>query len=231
MSKLTKRQTEILTLIENHMAATGAPPTRAEIAKIMGFSSPNAAEDHLKALARKGIIKLVPGTSRGIRLVNVSNNLVHLHNNLPKTVRNTNSDHHSTSEVAQPNFAGIPIIGSVAAGNPILATEHIEDFYAIGKHAFKPAVDYLLRVRGDSMLHAGILDGDLLAVHSTTNIQQGQIVVARINDEVTVKRFYQDGFNVRLKAENPNFAPIDIDLRGQKLNIEGIAVGVVRNFN
>lgn len=225
MSKLTKRQTEILTLIENHMATTGAPPTRAEIAKIMGFSSPNAAEDHLKALARKGIIKLVPGTSRGIRIVNgdysaKSNTDPHItHLNVSRT----NVHSHANNR--------IPIVGAVAAGHPILATEHIEDFYDIGKNAFKPAVDYLLRVKGDSMINAGILNGDLLAVHTTTEIQQGQIIVARINDEVTVKRFYRDGFNVRLKAENPDFSPIDVDLREQKLAIEGLAVGVIRNLN
>lgn len=198
MTKLTKRQTEILQLIQDQMAATGSPPTRAEIATRMGFKSPNAAEDHLRALARKNIIELIPGTSRGIRLL----------------IDNT----------------GLPIIGSVAAGQPILAQEHIQDTYKIDKNVFKPFADYLLRVKGDSMKNIGIMNGDLLAVHSTSDVRQGQIVVARIEDEVTVKRFYRDGNIVSLVAENEHFQPIKVDVSKQNLVIEGVGVGVIRNL-
>lgn len=199
MAKLTKRQTEVLQLIQDQMAATGSPPTRAEIATRMGFKSPNAAEDHLRALARKGIIELIPGTSRGIRLL----------------VDNT----------------GLPIIGSVAAGAPILALEHIQDTYKIDKGIFNPCADYLLRVKGDSMKNIGIMNGDLLAVHSTSEVHAGQIVVARIDDEVTVKRFYRDGSTVTLVAENEHYQPIKVDLNKQNFVIEGIGVGVIRNMS
>lgn len=199
MTKLTKRQQEILQLIENQMAATGAPPTRAEIANAMGFKSPNAAEDHLRALARKGCIELVPGTSRGIRLL---------------------VDH-----------SGLPIVGSIAAGQPILAQEHIQDTYKMDRGIFHPNADYLLRVRGDSMKNIGILNGDLLAVHSTSDVHAGQVVVARIDDEVTVKRFFRDGNVVTLAAENEHYQPIKVDLSKQNLVIEGIAVGVIRNLS
>lgn len=199
MTKLTKRQQEILQLIEDQMASTGAPPTRAEIANAMGFKSPNAAEDHLRALARKGCIELVPGTSRGIRLL---------------------VDH-----------SGLPIIGAVAAGQPILAQEHIQDTYKMSRDIFHPNADYLLRVRGDSMKNIGILNGDLLAVHSTSDVHAGQVVVARIDDEVTVKRFYRDGNTVTLTAENEHYQPIKVDLTKQNLVIEGICVGVLRNMS
>ncbi len=199
MTKLTKRQQEILQLIEESIASTGAPPTRAEIANAMGFKSPNAAEDHLRALARKGCIELVPGTSRGIRLL---------------------VDH-----------SGIPIVGTIAAGQPILAQEHIQDTYKIDKGIFSPNADYLLRVRGDSMKNIGILNGDLLAVHSTPDVHAGQVVVARIDDEVTVKRFYRDGQTVTLVAENEQFEPIKVDLATQNFVIEGVGVGVVRNLS
>ncbi len=198
MAKLTKRQNEILELIQDQMAATGSPPTRAEIANRMGFKSPNAAEDHLRALARKNIIELIPGTSRGIRLL----------------VDNT----------------GLPIIGAVAAGQPILAQEHIQDTYKVDKNVFNPCADYLLRVKGDSMKNIGIMNGDLLAVHSTTDVRAGQIVVARIDDEVTVKRFYRDGNIVSLVAENDQFQPIKVDVSKQNLVIEGVGVGVIRNL-
>jgi repressor LexA len=199
MAKLTKRQNEVLQLIQDQMTATGAPPTRAEIASRMGFKSPNAAEDHLRALARKNIIELIPGTSRGIRLL----------------IDNT----------------GIPIVGSVAAGQPILAQEHIEDSYKIDKNVFAPNADYLLRVKGDSMKNVGILNGDLLVVHATTEARPGQIVVARIDDEVTVKRFYRDGNTVSLVAENESYQPIRVDLTKQNFVIEGIGVGVIRSFS
>ncbi len=198
MTKLTKRQNEILQLIQAQINDTGSPPTRAEIANRMGFKSPNAAEDHLRALARKGYIELVPGTSRGIRLL-VDN-------------------------------GGMPIVGSVAAGQPILAQEHVEDSYKIDRAIFHPNADYLLRVKGDSMKNVGIYNGDLLAVHSTPHANIGQIVVARIDDEVTVKRFYRDGNTITLVAENEHHQPIKIDLSKQNFVIEGVGVGVIRHM-
>ena len=200
---LTPRQAEVLDLIRRHLAETGFPPTRAEIAHRLGFRSANAAEEHLRALARKGAIELLPGASRGIRVV--------------------------SGAVA----TGLPVIGRVAAGSPILAAEHVEDRYAVDPRLFRPAADYLLRVRGLSMRDAGILDGDLLAVHATPEAQSGQIVVARLGDEVTVKRLKRDRrspHRVLLRAENPDFAPIEIDLRRDQVVIEGIGVGLVRNL-
>jgi repressor LexA len=194
MSNLTDRQTEILELIRRRLAESGRPPTRAEIAQELGFRSPNAAEEHLKALARKGVIELVPGASRGIRLVD----------------------------------EGLPLVGRVAAGHPILAEENIEGHYQVDPRLFAPRADYLLRVRGLSMRDAGILDGDLLAVHRTSEAAHGQIVVARLDDEVTVKRFQRRGQRVRLLPENPEFEPIDIDLQRAPLAIEGVGVGVIR---
>ncbi len=196
MQKLTARQAEILQLIQDTVQSTGMPPTRAEIARALGFRSLNAAEGHLKALARKGVIELLPGSSRGIRV-------------LVET--------------------GLPVIGRVAAGSPILAEEHIETRYQLDPHMFRPPADYLLRVRGMSMREAGILDGDLLAVHRTQEAQNGQIVVARLDDEVTVKRFRRKGSHVSLLPENPEFDPIEVDLAQQPLEIEGIGVGVIRN--
>jgi len=200
---LTPRQSEILELIRRHLAETGFPPTRAEIARRLGFRSANAAEEHLRALARKGAIELLPGTSRGIRL--------------PEGGAG----------------GGLPVVGRVAAGSPILAAEHVEDHYAVDPRLFRPRADYLLRVRGLSMRDAGILDGDLLAVHVTPEAASGQIVVARLGDEVTVKRLRRDPRNpheVVLAAENPKFRPIVLDLRRDALVIEGVGVGVVRSF-
>ena len=177
---------------------TGYPPTRADIARELGFRSANAAEEHLRALARKGALEIVPGASRGIRL---------------------------------PQSAGIPIVGQVAAGNPILATEHIEDHCNISPSFFRPQADYLLRVRGMSMRDAGILDEDLLAVSKRSEAQSGQIVVARLDDEVTVKRlkYTKDAFHILLLPENPDFDPISVDLREQECTIEGISVGIIRH--
>lgn len=196
--KLTKRQEQILELIREHVHSTGYPPTRAEIASELGFRSANAAEEHLRALARKGAIEMVKGASRGIRLPEVEES------------------------------PGIPIVGQVAAGNPILAEENIEDHCALAPEFFSPSADYFLRVRGTSMQDVGILDGDLLAVHRTRDIHNGQIVVARLEDEVTVKRFRKQGHEVWLIAENPEFEPIHIDLRETELDIEGLGVGVIR---
>jgi len=196
MDELTPRQAQILHLIREHLAHSGFPPTRAEICRAMGFSSPNAAEEHLRTLERKGAIEMTPGASRGIRLKHP---------------------------------LGIPVVGRVAAGSPILAEEHIETHYRLDPALFRPRADYLLRVRGSSMRDAGILDGDLLAVHRTREVRSGQIVVARVNDEVTVKRFRRQGSLVRLLPENPEFKPIHVDLKRDRFAIEGIGVGVVRN--
>ncbi len=197
--KLTQRQTEVLECIKTYILDTGFPPTRADIAKELGFRSANAAEEHMKALARKGAIEIIPGTSRGIRV----------------------------PELEAAN-EGLPIVGQVAAGNPILAQEHIEDHCTISAEFFHPNANYLLRVRGSSMKNIGIMDGDLLAVHQCNQARDGQIVVARLDEEVTVKRFKQDGHMVQLIAENEEFEPIVIDLREQTLSIEGLGVGVIR---
>lgn len=205
MSKLTKRQSEILNFLKVWIEDNGYPPTRAEIAKELGFKSPNAAEDHLKALARKGAIEMIPGASRGLKIIE------HLdENELPV------------------NDNELPIIGRVAAGEPILAQEHIESTCPISPELFKPRADYLLQVRGMSMKDIGILDGDLLAVHMTREVRNGQIVVARIDDDVTVKRYQREGSTVWLLPENPDFEPIKVDLKTQDLVIEGLSVGVIR---
>ena len=193
---LTSRQSEVLELIRTCIASQGCPPTRAEIASRLGFRSANAAEDHLRALARKGAIELVPGSSRGIRLVDA--------------------------------VVGLPVVGRVAAGAPILAEQNIEEYCPVDPAVFQPRADYLLRVSGDSMKGAGILDGDLLAVHRTPQAVNGCIVVARMIDEVTVKRFQRRGAIVHLLPENPDHAPLRIDLREQPLVIEGQAAGVLR---
>ena len=193
---LTLRQREILEFIRNTVESLGAPPTRAEIASAFGFASHNAAEEHLKALARKGIIVLEPGSARGIRLV---------------------------------EQLGLPLIGSVAAGSPILAMENVQRRYLLDASLFRPRADFLLRVRGLSMINAGILDGDLLAVHRSSEARNGQIVVARLDDEVTVKRFRQHGEVIELIAENPDFEPIIVDTAARTLAIEGVAVGLIRD--
>lgn len=203
MKELTKRQGEVLDVIKDQIAKTGMPPTRVELANILGFRSANAAEEHLKALARKGAIEILSGTSRGIKVV---------------------SEHKNNEATPE----GLPLIGKVAAGEPILAQEHVETHYDVDPALFHPAADFLLRVEGESMKDIGIMDGDLLAVHKTQNINNGQIVVARVEDDVTVKRFYREGKDVTLKAENALFNPIKVDLEQQSFNIEGIAVGVIR---
>jgi repressor LexA len=196
MDTLTARQAEILKLIEQYTEKSGYPPTRNEICQAMGFRSPNAAEEHLKALARKGVIEMTPGASRGIRLK---------------------------------QEPGVPVIGRVAAGSPILAAEHIEARYQLDPGLFTPSADYLLKVRGLSMRDAGILEGDLLAVHRTSEFRSGQIVVARLHDEVTVKRIRKNRDKVELIPENPAFETRIVDLRREALEIEGVAVGVIRN--
>ncbi|MDH4557566.1 transcriptional repressor LexA [Pseudomonas sp. BN417] len=202
MLKLTPRQAEILAFIKRCLEDNGFPPTRAEIAQELGFKSPNAAEEHLKALARKGAIEMTPGASRGIRI--------------PGFEPGANDDD------------GLPVIGRVAAGAPILAQQNIEESCRISPDFFHPRADYLLRVRGMSMKDIGIYDGDLLAVHSTREARNGQVVVARLGDEVTVKRFKREGAKAWLIAENPEFAPIEVNLDEQDLVIEGLSVGVIR---
>jgi repressor LexA len=196
MDTLTPRQAEILKLIADYTERSGFPPTRNEICQAMGFRSPNAAEEHLRALARKGVIEMTPGASRGIRL---------------------------TQE------RGLPVVGRVAAGSPILATEHVETRYQVDPALFTPHADYLLKVRGTSMRDAGIFEGDLLAVHRTTQFRSGQIVVARLHDEVTVKRIRRNRDKVELIPENPAFTTRIVDLKREPLTIEGIAVGIIRN--
>ena len=197
MRSLTARQIEVLDFIKSYAAEVGYPPTRAEIAQQLGFKSPNAAEEHLKALDRKGALKLVKHTSRGIQL--------------------------------PAEEAGLPVVGQVAAGAPILAAEHIEEVCEVAPELFHPAADFLLRVRGDSMVDAGILDGDLLAVHKAEDAHSGDIVVARIEDEVTVKRLGRKSQRrLVLIAENEDYEPISVDLARQEFAIEGLGVGVIR---
>lgn len=207
-SKLTARQQQILELIHVAIAQTGAPPTRAEIAAQLGFKSANAAEEHLQALARKGVIDLVSGTSRGIRLKATAT---------------------SPQALTLPRFGqlSLPLIGRVAAGSPILAQEHIDQTYHLESSLFHTRPDYLLKVRGMSMRDIGIIDGDLLAVQSTNEARNGQIVVARLGEDVTVKRFMRHADYIELLPENPDFAPIHVR-QDEPFAIEGLAVGLVR---
>ena len=200
MRELTPRQSQILDMIQEFINETGMPPTRAEIARELGFKSANAAEEHLRALQRKGVLELVPGASRGIQLKD------------------------SLREQM-----GLPLVGRVAAGSPILAQEHIEAHYKLDPALFDPKPHYLLRVHGMSMKDAGILDGDLVAVHRTPEVRSRQIIVARLEDEVTVKRYRQEGAMVWLLPENSEFEPIQVDLTHQALVIEGVVVGVIRD--
>jgi len=205
MDELTERQSEILKLVRELTEVSGYPPTRAEIAERMGFRSVNAAEQHLRALEKKGAIEISAGASRGIRV----------------------REGRSAGRGAR--LLELPVIGRVAAGSPMLAEEHVQGRYQVDPNLFTPRADYLLRVRGMSMRDAGILEGDLLAVHRTQEARTGQVVVARLADEVTVKRFKRRGHAVQLVPENPDFEPIEVDLRNEPLVIEGIAVGVIRN--
>src|SRR3989344_968478 len=203
MIELTRRQQEIVNLIRRQIEKNGLPPTRADICEALGFKSANAPESHPRPREAKGVIEITPGTSRGIRII--------------------------AQGARSPEFS-LPVVGRVAAGEPILAVEHIEDHCRLDPRLFKPRADYLLRVRGHSMREAGILDGDLLAVHRRSQAENGQIVVARVNgEEVTVKRFHRrSAYLVRLLPENPDFKPIELDLRQDSLAIEGLGVGVLR---
>ncbi len=211
MPKLTARQQQILELIQSAIANTGSPPTRAEIAAELGFKSANAAEEHLQALARKGAIELVSGTSRGIRLKG-----------------GNQRSYQESSFSASPSGFSLPLVGRVAAGSPILAQEHVDQTYFVESSLFQRKPDYLLRVRGMSMRDAGIMDGDLLAVQSTRDAKNGQIVVARLGEDVTVKRFRKTGSHIELLAENPDFKTIVVE-PGEPFEIEGLAVGLIRN--
>jgi repressor LexA len=202
---LTDRQSEILKLIRELTEVSGYPPTRAEIAERMGFRSVNAAEQHLRALEKKGAIEISAGSSRGIRV---------------RDARGSNR---------AGRLLELPLVGRVAAGSPMLAEENVQGHYQVDPNLFTPRADYLLRVRGMSMRDVGILEGDLLAVHRTEEARTGQIIVARLADEVTVKRFRRRGHAVQLLPENPEFEPIEVDLRREPLAIEGVAVGVIRN--
>jgi repressor LexA len=203
MKPLTPRQQQVFDLIKDKIEVTGMPPTRAEIARELGFRSANAAEEHLKALAKKKAIEIIPGASRGIRLL--------------------------LQDEAANDDEGLPLIGRVAAGEPILAQEHVEAHYQVDPAMFRPQADFLLRVYGESMKDIGIMDGDLLAVHKTQDVHNGQVVVARVDDDVTVKRLEKQGSTVLLHAENEEFQPIKVDLESQQLAIEGVAVGIIRN--
>lgn len=215
--KLTDRQQQILDLVQSAIERTGAPPTRAEIAAELGFKSPNAAEEHLQALARKGVIELVGGTSRGIRLQSA-------------TLRALNEARGKQFMLPLPSLAQLtlPLIGRVAAGHPILAQEHIDQTYVLEASLFPQQPDYLLKVKGMSMVNAGIVDGDLLAVKQSRDARNGQIVVARLDDEVTVKRFHRSRNGIELLPENPDFQPIVVGPEREDFSIEGIAVGLVR---
>lgn len=201
--QLTERQQEIFDFVKNHISTTGMPPTRVEIAREIGFKSPNAAEEHLKALARKGYIEMLSGTSRGIRIL--------------------------VNDEEAANEDSLPLVGRVAAGTPIEAIEHIEDHYPVSGTMFNPTADYLLRVNGNSMENIGILDGDLLAVHKTKVAKNGQVVVARVDDEVTVKRLEKKGNLIYLHPENDELESIVVDPRFEYIEIEGVAVGVIRS--
>jgi repressor LexA len=210
-AKLTARQQQILELIQSAIARTGAPPTRAEIANTLGFKSANAAEEHLQALARKGAIELVSGTSRGIRLKSETLRSIH-----------ASRAHNLLNQLA------LPLIGRVAAGSPILAQEHVDQTYHVETSMFRHKPDYLLKVRGMSMRDIGILDGDLLAVQTATDAKNGQIVVARLGDDVTVKRYRRTKNLVELLPENPDYPTIVVDPE-ESFAIEGLAVGLIRN--
>jgi repressor LexA len=200
---LTSRQGEILDFIRDIVKRTGMPPTRAEISTQFGFRSPNAAEEHLRALARKGAIEISSGTARGIHLAEQISG-------------------------AMQSIMALPLIGRVAAGSPILAEQNVERNLPVDPEMFRPKADYLLKVKGLSMKDIGILDGDLIAVHSQKEARNGQVVVARLENDVTVKRFFKKGHVVQLMAENPDFEPIEVDLREDPFDIEGLAVGVIR---
>ena len=227
--KLTDRQQQILDLIRQAVQRTGFPPTRAEIAQTLGFRSANAAEDHLRALARKGVVELTAGASRGIRLTELAREVLSGRDE----DLDDQADYARGADGSIPRLAPgigqilLPLIGRVAAGSPVLATENVEKELAVDPNLFSQRPDYLLKVKGLSMRDAGILDGDLLAIKKTSEARNGQIVVARIDDDVTVKRLHRNGSHIELLPENPDFDPIVIQ-PGQDFSLEGIALGLIR---
>lgn len=214
MPALSPKQLEVLGFIEQFMTAHGLPPTRGEIAQGLSLKNRQGIDQHLRALQTKGVIELVPGISRGIRLI-----------------EDNPTDRVSRKATIENIRGGLPLLGRIAAGSPILATGNIEEHVQVDPQLFKPRADFLLRVRGDSMKDADILDRDLLAVHRTSQVRNGQIVVARIADEATVKRYRRQGDLVQLEPANPAYQPIHIDLQQQELTIEGLAVGIIRTGN
>jgi repressor LexA len=218
MLKLTARQEQILNLIKEAIDNTGFPPTRAEIAQELGFRSANAAEEHLQALARKGAIEISPGTSRGIRLVGAAADQARVPAGL-------------AAMIPPPNLMALPLVGRVAAGSPILAQEHVEATYSVDPAMFSSKPDFLLKVRGWSMRDAGICDGDFLAVKKVDSAKNGQIVVARIGEEVTVKRYRKTGATIELLPENPEFSVITVDPQSDEFALEGLAVGLLRSWH
>ncbi len=212
-SELTARQAQILQLIQEAVGNTGFPPTRAEIAQTLGFKSANAAEDHLRALEKKGFITITPGASRGIRLTQTM--VQEPVSSVAGTIRNIVSS------------LCIPVVGRVAAGSPILASENVARELSVDPSLFEKQPDYMLEVRGMSMRDAGILDGDLLAVKKSSEARTGQIVVARIDQDVTVKRLLKKSQSVVLEPANPDFEPIVVT-EADGFAIEGIAVGLIR---
>jgi repressor LexA len=227
MKLLTPRQQEILNLIRSHIQDTGFPPTRLEICQALGFKSPNAAEEHLKALVKKGAIRMTAGASRGIQLIEPDAGT-------PKPAKSAAGQRllNTMARLGESlQTISLPLVGRVAAGSPILAQQHIEEHFQVDPALFKTQPDYLLKVRGLSMRDAGLLDGDLLAVKKLANpseVRNGQVVVARLEDEVTVKRFERQGHTVLLHPENPDYPVIRIDTRQEPLTIEGLAVGMIR---
>lgn len=221
MLKLTARQEQILNLIKEAIDNTGFPPTRAEIAQELGFRSANAAEEHLQALARKGAIEISPGTSRGIRLVGAAADAARAPGQLAQLA----------AMMPPPNLMALPLVGRVAAGSPILAQEHVEATYSVDPAMFSSKPDFLLKVRGWSMRDAGICDGDFLAVKKVDSAKNGQIVVARIGEEVTVKRYRKTGSTIELLPENPDFSVITVDPQTDEFALEGLAVGLLRSWH
>jgi len=218
LKPLTKRQQEIFDFILACMSSNGAPPTRVEIAEHFGFRSPNAAEDHLKALHKKGHIELRSGTSRGIFIREAAR---HVHG----AILGIESPEFGSFSEGEP---GIAVIGDVAAGAPIFASQHIQQYVKVDQSLFADSADFLLKVRGDSMINIGIFEKDLLAIKKADSARDNEIVVARIDDDVTVKRYQRNGATVSLIAENDDYEPIEVDLQSQVFAIEGVVVGLIR---
>ncbi len=219
LKPLTKRQQEIFDYILECMAANGAPPTRVEIAEHFGFRSPNAAEDHLKALDKKGHIELRSGTSRGILITDSARAGMGIDSDIPGVIPFSHNNAH---------IADVAIIGDVAAGAPIFAQEHVQQYISVDQSLFADKADFLLKVRGDSMINIGIFERDLLAIKKVNRANENEIIVARIGDDVTVKRYQRHGATISLIAENDDYDPIEVDLQTETFAIEGVVVGLIR---